>query len=133
MIYKALSCPPTYAGRKVSGKKLTVPDQSMSLQEILRRFVRNEPLPIGREVFGSDKETDEELLNGHDAEKLGGLDLADKQELIEQQKDVQAKFERDEEHRRKEQQKKRSDAERAKLRADVEKEVRADLEKTANK
>lgn len=59
-------------------KKVVLPNQSMSLQEILRRFVRREALPI--EVKAGYFETD------YDLEKVAHMDIAEKHEILERVK-----------------------------------------------
>lgn len=66
-----------------------VPDQSMSLEEILTRFVRGESLPVGKEVNHGD-ESDNPL--NVDLEKLANSDLVDKEEFIDKLKDLQEKY-----------------------------------------
>lgn len=57
---------------------VTVPDQSISLAEMIRRFTRNEPLPVGQKVFYMDTK--------YDLEKVAKMDLVDKEAFIEEQK-----------------------------------------------
>lgn len=71
---------------------LTVPNQSMSLQEIITRFIRNEPLAIGKDVSYHESEDD--------LEKLLRLDPVDKQAYIRQMQKVQDDFNAQEEARR---------------------------------
>jgi len=82
-----------YKGQDYSKEvKLTVPNQSMSLEEILGRFVRNEPLQIGKDV--NYHESDDDL------EKLARLDPVDKTAYIRKMQEVQDKFQKQEEKRR---------------------------------
>lgn len=60
----------------------------MSLQEILQRFTRNETLPIGKDV--SYHESDDDL------EKISHMDIVDKLEFVEAQKETQKVFDRQE-------------------------------------
>lgn len=48
------------------GKKRTVPNQSMSLQEIIKRFTRKEALPLEKEVVYEDRFGDLEKLSRED-------------------------------------------------------------------
>jgi len=65
-------------------KRLTLPNQCMSLQEMLRRFVRREPLPV--EKKGVYIETE------YDLEKLAKEDRVHQDEVIEIMKqDVEVK------------------------------------------
>lgn len=64
-----------YVPPKIDYKKrrqsYAIPDQSMSIQEIVKRFVRGIPVDIiQREAVYSD--------TGHDLEKLNRMDFADK-------------------------------------------------------
>jgi len=59
-------------------KKYVVPNQSMTLKEILRRFVKKESLPALKE--GVYIETD------YDLEKLSKADLTEQHEVIEELK-----------------------------------------------
>lgn len=55
-------------------KSRTIPDQSMSIREIVKRFVRGVPVDIlQREAVYSDQ-------NDHDLEKLSRMDFGDKAE-----------------------------------------------------
>lgn len=58
----------------VGCKKLVVPSQSMSLREILRRFVRKESLPISHEGTYEDR-------YDYDLEKLAKEDLTVQEEV----------------------------------------------------
>lgn len=64
---------------------IVVPDQSLSLEEILQRFTRGEPLDILM-----DGEYDDE--SDIDLEKLQKADLVDKNDYIEYLKNVQKRF-----------------------------------------
>lgn len=68
---------------------IVVPDQSMSLQEILERFTRGEPLEVGHDV--QDGDDSDNPLN-IDLEKLANSDLVDKAEFVEKLKDVQRRY-----------------------------------------
>lgn len=66
----------TYIQPKIDWKKRrkssAIPDQSMSIQEIVKRFVRGIPVDIlQREAVYSDQ-------NDHDLEKLNRMDFAEK-------------------------------------------------------
>jgi len=61
------------AGKSFSKEKvLTVPNQSMSLRDILLRFTRRESLPVEREGFYAD--------NLGDLEKMGNEDITVRKE-----------------------------------------------------
>jgi len=85
MIYKSISTPAPSEGSRTGTKKLTVPNQSMTLEEILRRFTRGEPLAIGREG-NFNEDADEDL------EKLATRDLVDRQEYVDKLKQKQDLF-----------------------------------------
>lgn len=103
---------------------ITVPDQSMSLQEILERFTRGESLPIEHE--GSEGETD----LGFDLEKMRSVDLVDRQEFIDKMKDIQNRY-ADKERAEKNALEQKEQAEK---KAALEKEIREkiELEKSSN-
>lgn len=74
-----------YAGQDYSKVvKRTQPNQSMSLQTILERFTRNEPLSIGKDVSYSESEDD--------LEKLIHLDPVDRAAYIRKMQEVQDKY-----------------------------------------
>lgn len=85
MKYKALAIPEPSVGQKTTGDKLVVPNQALSLREILERFTRNETLAIGRE--GNYHESDDDL------EKVAHMDLVDREEFAEKQKATQRNYE----------------------------------------
>lgn len=88
MKYKGRITNPRYPGQDFSREKdITVPDQSMNLQEILKRFVRsNEPLPVGHPVNYSE----DNPLNV-DLGKIPNMDLVDQAAYIDQLKDIQVR------------------------------------------
>jgi len=89
MEFKSIASPlPSKGVDFRSIKKQVVPNQSMSLQEIIERFTRGEPLPIGQE--GSFSEGEDDL------EKLKTMDLVDKQEYIDKLKSTQKSYEKQE-------------------------------------
>lgn len=79
-----------YPTVKVTGKsfkavkRVTVPNQSMSLKEILQRFVRRESLPISREVVYEER--------FGDLEKLSKEDIVIKMQKVEELKGQIAAF-----------------------------------------
>jgi len=71
--------------------KITIPNQSMSLKEILRRFVRREALPIAREG------TYEHRMG--DLEKLKNADIVDQMERVSELKaNIQEAVKRKKQH-----------------------------------
>lgn len=82
-----------YKGQDFSKEEvLTLPNQAMSLQEILERFVRNEPLAIGKDVNFHESEDD--------IEKLRRLDPVDRAAYIRKMQEVQDKFNLQEQKRK---------------------------------
>lgn len=68
---------PRYAGQDYSNVvDLTIPDQSLSLQDILERFTRNETLPVDMGGEFGDEDFDNPL--NVDLEKMGRADLTEK-------------------------------------------------------
>lgn len=90
MKYKLSSLPEPSLGEDYSNEvDQVVPDQSMSLEEILTRFVRGESLPVGMEVQEGD-DSDNPL--NVDLEKLANSDLVDKEEFVGKLRDLQARY-----------------------------------------
>lgn len=82
MKYKLTSLPlPSLGESYVGVPDEVVPDQSMSLREILSRFTRGEAVPVGHDTS--------EGIQDEDLEKLKHADLVDKAEYMEKLKDVQ--------------------------------------------
>lgn len=94
MKYKSIAIPKPSEGKSFKDvPHITVPDQSMSLEEILQRFTRGEAVPVGQPVeYGSDIE---DFLNV-DLEKIANSDLTEKAEYISQLKEVKIAYERSE-------------------------------------
>lgn len=91
MQYKKSSIPSPWEGVDYTGvEDIVVPDQSMSLEEILHRFTRGETLPVGMEMEMGDDSLDNPL--NIDLEKLANSDLVDKEEFIGKLRDVQARY-----------------------------------------
>lgn len=87
-------------------KKVTVPNQSLTLKEILRRFVRKETLAVGREGIYND--------SLGDLEKMANADITEQMEVVE---DLKARF------------KKRQEEEVSKKKAEAEQKAKADFDK----
>lgn len=67
------------------GESMTVPDQAMSIQEMLRRAASGLPLDGGKvPMYEGDEDTEDDDLIGHP--DLSKMDLVDRAEYIEQQK-----------------------------------------------
>lgn len=74
---------------------MVVPDQSLTLEEILRRFTRGEPLEIGRTDGVYDDEGEDDL------EKVQHMDLVDREEFVDRLKETKKQFEKQEKQRAK--------------------------------
>lgn len=92
MEFKSRSCPGMSVGIKVEGEELVVPNQALSLRQILDRFTRQQALPIGKD--GNYDEGEDDL------EKLRHMDLVDKEEYIDRLKQTQIKYGKQEEARK---------------------------------
>lgn len=114
MKFRSVSIPESSIGLTVVGPKLTVPDQAMSLAEILMRFTRNEALPIDQ--GGVYHESEDDLG------KVGHLDLVERAEFVERQKETQKRFQQQE----KEKERKRLEALEADERAKIAAQIRAE-------
>lgn len=64
-------------------KKFVVPNQSMTLQEILRRFIRKESLPVAKDGIYEER--------FGDLEKLAKKDITEQFEVVEELKEVSRK------------------------------------------
>lgn len=65
------------------GKSKTVPNQAMSLREMLRRFVRREALPVEKEGVYVESE--------YDLEKIPFMDRTEQDAILAEQKEKTAK------------------------------------------
>lgn len=92
MKFKSLAFPFPSEGVKPSGKNLFVPNQSLSLEEIISRFTRGEALAIGRET--SYHESDDDL------EKVSTMDLVDKEEYVNKLKETQKEYDKQEKRKK---------------------------------
>lgn len=85
MVSKANAFPKPWDGVSFEGvKDQVVPDQSLTLKEILTRFVRGEALPVGQKhTYGSDGSIDPESESNFnvDLEKAKHWDLTEKAEF----------------------------------------------------
>lgn len=89
MKYKSIAAPQLPKGLTFRGKSLVVPNQSMSLEEILSRFTRGEPLEIGREGAQYDD-------GPEDLEKVSHMDLVDRAEFVDKLKQTQKRYDKQE-------------------------------------
>lgn len=97
MKYKSIALPQPDEGISFKGvKKITVPDQGLSLREILKRFTRGEPVEVGKDPQYDEQANTEESI---DYEKLAVADLVDKAEYVERLKQVRRDYEKQEKQR----------------------------------
>lgn len=75
-------------GQSEFGPVLVLPNQALSLREILQRFTRGEPIAIGKET--TYHESDDDL------EKVSHLDLVDREEFVNRLKLTQKDYEKQE-------------------------------------
>lgn len=107
-----------YKGQDFSNvPDIVVPDQSLSLQEILDRFTRNESLPVdmGGE-FGS--EDFDNSLN-IDLEKMARADLTEKAEYYNALEELKKKFKAQESEAEKRQRAAKEKADKDQLEAEI--------------
>lgn len=89
MRYKTVAFPVMSKGVSFEGvKKSVVPNQALTLQEILARFTRGEAVNVAREGNYHD--------GPDDLEKVANMDLVDKQEYIDNLKTTQKNYEKQE-------------------------------------
>lgn len=88
--------PVKVTGKSFKGVKvITVPDQSMSLADILKRFIRKESLPVAREGFYSEELGDVEKMQKQDLSVIHdrGIELRDR--VAKERADAAAKAKAD--------------------------------------
>lgn len=115
----------TYKGQDFSKEKdMCVPDQSLSLQEILDHFVRNEPIPVdmGGEFGGDDVDNPLSV----DLEKMARADLTVKAEYYHALEDLRNRYKAQETAIEKSKRETREKAEKDKLKADLRLEIEAE-------
>lgn len=117
MKFKSYAFPAPSVGVVSDGKKIVVPNQSMSLQEILERFTREEKLPIGKEINYHESEDD--------LEKVAKGDLVDREEFAEKMRETQRTYKRQEAQKEK--------AAKEKIAAEFKQKVEDDLKRAAVK
>lgn len=93
MKYKSIATPAPSVGHRFTSKKAVVPNMSMSLEEILRRFTRGEKLPIGND--GNFDDGDDDL------EKISHMDLVDREEFTEKLRQTRKAWEHQEREKQK--------------------------------
>lgn len=117
MNYKSVASPAPSVGLAITGKKLVVPNQAMSLQEILMRFTRNEQLPIGKDLQYHESEDD--------LEKVLHMDLVDREEFVDKLKETQKFY--------KAQEAKKEQVAKDKIAAEFKQKVEDEIKKAAEK
>lgn len=116
MKFKSIASPAPSKGADFSKEKSqVVPDQSLTLKEILERFTRNEALPISHPV--EYHESDDDL------EKVQHMDLVDREEYINTLKRTQRNFEAQEQKKAKQKAEKIEAEERKKIAEKLKKEA----------
>lgn len=93
MKFKSIACPEPSEGFRITDKKGVVPNMAMSLQEILERFTRGEPLEIGKEASYDDGDDD--------LEKVSHGDLVDRAEFVDKLKATSKAYEKQEKEKAK--------------------------------
>lgn len=89
--FKTRAIPEPSEGLDLSGEELlTVPDQAMSLQEILDRFTRKESLPIATDGL---YENDTDDVGEIDLGKFHAMDIVDQYSHIENMFEKQQRYE----------------------------------------
>lgn len=132
MKFKSIAIPAPSSGVPGGRPKEVVPNQSMSLKEMLERFVRKEPLPVAHSgKFGSEGEIDPESDSEFniDQEKAKGWDLTEKEEFADKVRAKHAEWHAAEQEKLRKQ---KAEAE-AKAKADWDKKVRMEARKLAKK
>lgn len=74
---KKYSFDPSIGKREVKGKSMTIPDQTMSVAEILMRYSRGQPFLAGKP--GSYLGDEDDLLDGVD---INSLDIEEKHQVM---------------------------------------------------
>lgn len=124
MKFTGVAIPKPTVGYRITEKPQVVPDQSLSLEEILRRFTRGEALPLGKDTFAGEDEEEHDMQ--YDLEKLKHADLTIRDEVKAKAEEVIAtrKKEEAERDKRKAEAKKKKDAEAYQKKIDEEVEKR---------
>lgn len=126
MKFKGKAIPQPSEGLVITEVDQVVPDQSLSLKEILKRFVRHEALPIGNNAsFGNGQDPEGDSPLNIDLEKAAHWDLVERQEFKQKVEDMQRQYESQEKSKRE-----KAHAEKvAKDKAEIESRIQAEVEK----
>lgn len=84
MRFKSQAFPSPSEGMRTTTGKQVQPNQAMSLETILERFTRNEPVAVGKDVQFHDSDDD--------LEKVKNMDLVDREEFIDKLKRTQKEY-----------------------------------------
>lgn len=76
-------------------KVIVVPDQSMKLSDIIRRFIRGEALPVSKEGFYAEGHGDLEKMSKDDLSVLHERRIALRERSIKEKADADAKAKAD--------------------------------------
>lgn len=117
MKFKSIAWPEPSVGILVGGPELVVPNQALTLRQILERFTRNQALPVGRETGYDEGE--------EDLEKVAHMDLVDKAEHMEKWRKTQKAYEAQEKAKAKARSEQLEKEEREKLAEQIRKEQKA--------
>lgn len=117
-MFKSVAVPEPWAGITIEGPDMVVPNQALSLQEIIERFTRGEALPIEKEF--NYHESDDDL------EKIRHMDLVDREEYMSALERVKARYNAYEQKKAKEAAEKIEAETRAKIEAETRAKVAAE-------
>lgn len=128
MRFKTSSIPKPSQGQSFEGTiDEVVPNQNMTLQEILDRFTRGEPLPVRQDVSYTGEDPNVSLDNPlHvDLEKMAVADMVDQDEFREMLNEVTSRYESQEKVRKANAAKEKAEAEEKAYREKIAAEERA--------
>lgn len=126
MKFKGTAIPRPSEGLRITEPDQVVPDQSLSLREILMRFTRHEALPVGNKTqFGNGQDPEGDSPLNIDLEKAAHWDLVERDEFNAKVADMKSQFEKQEQEKAK----KAADEKAAKDAEAYEARVQAEVEK----
>lgn len=130
MKFKKTQIPAPSPGLVITEPDQVVPDQSLTLKEILQRFVRHEALPVGNNAnFGNGQDPEGDSPLNIDLEKAAHWDLTERDDFNATVAEMKNEFETQE--KKKAAKAKAEAAEKRK--ADFQKSVEAEVEKRMKK
>lgn len=123
MKFRGISLPAPFKGIPVTWKDQVVPDQSMSLKDILTRFVRREALPVSKDTYygsqtGIDPDSESEF--NVDQEKAQYWDFTEKADFKEKVDNAKREHEQYQSAKKKRAEAKKAEAEKAEFERKVE-------------